>query len=191
MSASFGAALVVAVVVLALMGNDERGIVAALRATGRLSYLLFWPAYAGGALARLFGPSFAPLAQRGRCFGLAFASAHLVHIGLVVRLYQVSARPPVPNTSLLFFAIAVAWTYVLALLSIGRLSQTIGQARWRILRAVGLEYIAFAFIIDFVVPLLRGGVRHPLNYLPFAVLAVAGPMLRLAALMRTPRRAAS
>jgi hypothetical protein len=191
MGAAFGAALVLAVVVLALMGNEHRGVVMALRATGRLSYLLFWPAYAGGALARLFGPSFAPIAQRARCFGLAFAAAHLVHIGLVVRLYQISPEPPVSDSIFLFFAIAVAWTYLLALLSFAPLSQAIGRTWWRILRTVGLEYIAFAFFFDFVIGPLRGGLKHPLAYLPFAALAVAGPVLRLGALTVRPRRVVS
>jgi hypothetical protein len=191
MSAAFGAALVLAVVVLALMGDEERGVVMALRATGRLSYLLFWPAYGGGALARLFGPSFAPMAQRGRCFGLAFAAAHLVHIGLVVHLYQIRGRPPTPDAIFLLFAVAVAWTYLLALLSFAPLSQAIGRTWWRILRTVGLEYIAFAFFFDFVIGPLRGGLKQPLAYLPFAALAVAGPVLRLAALTVRPRRVVS
>jgi hypothetical protein len=190
-SAAFGAALVLAIVVLVLMGNEQRGVVTALRATGRLSYLLFWPAYAGGALARLFGQSFAPIAQRGRCFGLAFAAAHVVHIGLVVRLYQISAEPPVSDAIFLFFAVAVAWTYALALLSFAPRSQATGRIWWRSLRAIGLEYIAFAFFFDFVIAPLRGGVRHPLAYLPFAALAIAGPVLRLAALTARPRRVAS
>jgi len=46
----------------------------ALRATARWSFLLFWLAYAGGALATLFGPKFQALARRGRDFGLSFAS---------------------------------------------------------------------------------------------------------------------
>jgi hypothetical protein len=58
----------------------------ALRMTARWSFLLFWVAYAGGALATLFGPALAPLSGRGREFGLAFAAAHLVHIGLVIWL---------------------------------------------------------------------------------------------------------
>lgn len=187
MGAALVAALVVAAAVLAVMGTDDRGIVAALRITARLSYLLFWPAYAGRALATLFGPSLAPLAQRGREFGLAFAAAHLVHLGLVIWLYRISSQPPLAAGSFLFFAIAMAWTYLLALLSIAPLSRIVGRGRCRMLRLIGLEYIAFAFLVDFVVGPLRNGVRHPLNYLPFAILAVAGPLLRLGALARQQR----
>jgi hypothetical protein len=192
MAAAFGAALLLAVMVLAALGAGPHGTAAALRATARLSYMLFWPAYAGGALARLFGSRFLPLAQRARSFGLAFAAAHLVHIGLVVWLYRISARPPLSETMFWFFAIAAAWTYLLALLSVARLSEAVGQSRCRILRTIAIEYIAFAFLVDFVITPLRFGVRQPLEYLPFAILAVAGPVLRVAAMARglqPPRRA--
>jgi hypothetical protein len=56
----------------------------ALELTARWSFLLFWLAYAGNAVAILFGAQLAA----GREFGLAFASAHLVHIGLVVWLFH-------------------------------------------------------------------------------------------------------
>ena len=187
MAAAFGAALLLAALVLAVMGAGVHGTVAALRATARLSYLLFWPAYAGGALARLFGPRLAPVARRARDFGMAFAAAHLVHLGLVVRLYRISARPPLSAEMFVFFAIAVVCTYLLALLSLARIAEAVGRRRCRILRTVGVEYIAFAFLVDFVITPLRLGVTQPLDYLPFALLAAAGPMLRLAALARYPR----
>jgi hypothetical protein len=187
MTASFAAALLLAIMVLAVMGADPHGIVAALRATGRLSYLLFWPAYAGGSMAKLFGPRLAPIARRARCFGLAFAAAHLVHVGLVVWLYRISPRPPLSETMFWFFAVAIAWTYLLALLSVARLADAVGRGRSRLLRTVGIECIAFAFLVDFVITPLRIGVKEPMEYLPFAVLAIAAPVLRLAALMRGPQ----
>jgi hypothetical protein len=194
MAASLGAALLLAIMVLAVMGADAHGTSTALRVTGRFSYLLFWPAYAGGSLAKLVGPRLALLARRARCFGLAFAAAHLVHLGLVVWLYRISSRPPLSETMFWFFTIAIAWTYLLALLSVARLAEAVGRARSRFLRTVGIEYIAFAFLVDFVITPLRFGVRQPLEYLPFALLAVAGPILRVAALARhfqLDRRAAS
>jgi len=45
--------------------------------------------YAGGAMTALFGPAFEPFKKRAREFGLAFASAHLVHIALVAWLDQI------------------------------------------------------------------------------------------------------
>jgi len=84
MAASIVVALVIVLIVrVGATPGEKLGV--ALRATARWSFLLFWLAYAGGALATLFGPKFQALAHRGRDFGLSFASAHLVHLGLVAR----------------------------------------------------------------------------------------------------------
>jgi hypothetical protein len=178
MGAAFGAALVLAAVVLAVLGADKKGTDAALAATARLSFLLFWAAYTGGALTALFGPTFQPLKQRAREFGLAFAAAHLVHIGLVGWLCSIGAAPGV--SVFVFFGIALIFTYVLALFSIGDLQRAIDPRSWWLLRTVGMNYIAYAFFVDFMrFPLL--GVKHIVAYLPFLVLAIVGPLLRLAA----------
>jgi hypothetical protein len=190
MVTAFCSALALALIVLAITGEEEGGIHAALRLTARLSYAFFWPAYTASAMTVLFGPAFKPLAQRGRDFGLAFASAHLVHIGLVVWLYRVSARPPISEEGFLFFGIAILWTYVLALFSVERLSRVLGRTGWRALRNIGLEYIAFAFAVDFILP-FRGGIKHVIAYLPFAILAVAGWLMRISALTLSRRQARS
>src|SRR5580700_5225916 len=80
MAASLAMALVIAFIAgAAAPAHEKLGM--ALRATARWSFVLFWLASAGGALASLFGSAFQPLARRGRDLGLAFASAHLVHVG--------------------------------------------------------------------------------------------------------------
>src|SRR5271155_1311125 len=80
MAGAFCAALALAVAVVGIGGHGFR---VALDATARLNLLIFWPAYAGGALAALFGNAFAPLRDNARNFGLAFAAALTVHLGLV------------------------------------------------------------------------------------------------------------
>jgi hypothetical protein len=183
MAGAFGVALALAAAILAHLGAGESGTGAALRMTARWSYLWFWPAYAGGALAALFGPAFRPLAARGREFGLAFAAAQLVHAGLVAWLYDVAVHPP-GNRTLLIFGVALFWTYLLALFSIRGLAGLLAPKIWRILRTLGVEYIAFAFLLDFARNPFGGSVGRVLAYLPFLALAVAGPCLRLAALVR-------
>ena len=51
---AFCAALGLAALVLAALGPGERGTIAALQVTARFSFLLFWLAYAGGAMTALF-----------------------------------------------------------------------------------------------------------------------------------------
>jgi hypothetical protein len=183
MGAAFCAALCVAVVVLAAFGAGNAGTTTALRATARLSFLLFWPAYAGGAMAALFGPRFGRFARQGRNFGLAFASAQLPHLGLVVWIGWISHQSVV-EAAMPFFAVGIVWTYVLALSSVERVSNALSASLWRVLRTVGLEYIALVFFADFVIdPIQRGG-RNPIEYVPFAVLLIAGSLLRIAAIVR-------
>ena len=178
MGAAFAAALCLASLVLAIFGTGVRGTDAALFATGRFSFLLFWPAYAGGAAAALFGPVFHPLRRNGREFGLAFASAHVVHMGLVAWLCYIGAVPGL--RTFVFFGVAAVWIYLLAALSLPGLRARLDDRTWWLLRILGLNYIAYAFARDFV-QFRLGGARHMVEYVPFAALAIGGPVLRLAA----------
>src|ERR1700677_3658220 len=189
MGVAFGVALVLAVAVLAVKGTDAKSISVALRVTARWSFLLFWVAYAGGAIATLFGPAFAPLARRGREFGLAFASAHLVHIGLVVWLYVILHHAPLSGGLLVFFMIGIFWTYLLAVLSFGGLARALGPILWRLVRVLGMNYILIAFGYDFVLSVVHNGVVHQgfkylVEYVPFAAMSVAAPVLSFAAAVR-------
>jgi hypothetical protein len=182
MAASFLVGLVIVLAVRAGAGPGER-VAMALRATARWSFLLFWLASTGGALTTLFGSRFQALAHRARDFGLAFASAHLVHLGVVAWIYYSSPDLPTRST-LIFFGIAAIWTYVLAILSIKRLSARLNPRVWRTVRTLGVEYIGLAFLTDFAKYPFQGGVLDVANYLPFLALAIAGPILRLAALVK-------
>jgi len=179
MGSAFCAALILAVAVLAFLGTGERGTKAGLAATARLSFLLFWPAYSAGALTALFGALFEPIKRRAREFGLAFSAAHLVHLGLVGWLCWIGAVPAV--STFIFFGVALIFTYLLALFSIGNLQRALGPWAWWFLRVVGMNYIAYAFFVDFMKTPLHGGIKHVAEYLPFVILAIAGPLLRLAA----------
>jgi len=183
MAASFGVALVIVIISRFGLGPGER-VDAALRATARWSFLLFWLAYAGSALATVFGSRFQALAHRGRDFGLTFASAHLAHLGVVAWIYYGSVGQPFTQSTIIFFGIAAIWTYVLAILSINRLSARLNPRVWRIVRTLGVEYIALAFLADFAKNPFQYGFASLLAYLPFQLLAVAGPLLRLAALAK-------
>jgi hypothetical protein len=189
MGMAFGVAVVLAAAIVGRAGVDADSIVEALRVTARWSFLLFWLAYAGRAMAVLFGPAFAPLARQGREFGLAFASAHLVHIGLVVWLYRILHHAPLTGALLTFFMIGIFWTYLLAALSFGGLKEALGPVGWRVVRVVGMNYILVAFAYDFVPTVVHSGIMHQgIRYLvecvPFAALCVIGPALCLAAAAR-------
>ena len=193
MAAAFCAALALAVGVVAAAGPQSHGFRVALDATARLNFLLFWPAYAGGALAALFGNVFAPLRDNARNFGLAFAAALPVHLGLVVCLCAAGDAPDA-RTFVVFGAAAI-FTYVLALLSIPSVRQTLPDRFWPPIRWLAMNYIAYAFIKDFTRHGVGGfygaGAFHDIfKYAPFAALAIIGPMLRFAAWIQKLRRRA-
>jgi hypothetical protein len=188
MASAFCASLGLAASIVAVFGIHRGGYIA-LAATARLAFLIFWPAYAGGALASLFGGVFLPWREHARDLGLAFAAALSVHLGLVACLVLIGHPPGVQT--FVIFGVAAGFTYLLALLSVRRVRQALPQKLWPPVRAVAMNYILLAFLLDFT--------KFPLNnlpdvikYLPFAALGVAGPMLKLAAWaqyrIRMPRR---
>lgn len=183
MAAAFLIALASAIAVLAIFGAEERGTVIALRVTARWSFLLFWLAYTGSATARLFGPRLAGLARRGRDFGLAFASAQVVHVSLVLWIFYLA---PESNGGMVFFWVGIFCTYLLALISLPRLHDMLGPRLWRTLRTAAMEYIALVFAADFILaPLQAHGLgKYPLSYLPFALLLIGGAGLRVASYVR-------
>jgi hypothetical protein len=181
---AFGVALALAIAVLAANGTDPESLRLALRVTGRWSFLLFWLAYAGGALAALCGRALAPISGHGRDFGLAYAAAHLVHLGLVIRLVQITSRPPLPPKPLVLFTVALVLTYLLAVFSVGGFSRVLGSKGWQTLRFLGINYILFVFAIDFVTVTIRptghSEIERWAAYAPFAAMCVAAPFVVIA-----------
>jgi hypothetical protein len=161
----------------------------ALRATARYSLLWFTLATTGSALNRLFGGRFEWLAQRGRDFGLSFASAHLNHVALVAWFLGTSGQPHSAEP-LIFFGFGLVCVYSLALLSLsGTLRSMLSARWWRIIRTVGVEYIALVFLSELAGRSFGKGLANFLLYLPFLILSAAGPLLRIAALIKRWRLA--
>jgi hypothetical protein len=181
MGAAFCAALAVGLLALAVFGRGVWGVSLATVSAARVAFVFFWLTYTGGALAALFGSAFDGLARRRREFGLAFASALLVHLALVAWLFRISARQPIPDAWIVYFGVGALSAYVLALGSLTRFRSLWKTRFWRIFGAVALEYIAFLFFRDFVVLPFQLGLGMPLSYLPFAALIILGISLRVAA----------
>jgi hypothetical protein len=78
------------------------------------------------------------------------------------------------------FGVAAAFVYLLALLSIPGVRRALPDRFWPPIRALAMNYVALAFIKDFMSHGI-GGFRDISMYVPFAALAILGPMLRLAA----------
>src|SRR5208282_1003159 len=128
----------------------------------------------------LYAPRLGVLARRGRELGLAFASAQLVHVGLILWLIHIATKPV---DAMVFFWVGILCTYLLALFSLPWLRDALGPRLWWVFLTIALEYIAIAFAADFILgPLQAGGLsKYPLTYLPFALMLVGGVGLRVAA----------
>jgi hypothetical protein len=185
MGTAFGVALATAAIVLGLNGPDNKSVRLALELTARWSFLLFFMAYAGNALASLFG--WTMLKGRAREFGLSFATAHLVHVSLVVWLGTILGKVPLTGGLLLFFLVALFFTYLLAALSFGGV-KALGAA-WPPLRFIGMNYILIAFARDFILPVINPKptqytLAHFIAYAPFAAMSIAAPLLVMTVTLR-------
>jgi hypothetical protein len=183
---ALGMALVSACLILGVGGISEKPTRLALEVTARWSFILFWLAYTGNALAQLSG--WEGIGGHAREFGLSFAAAHLVHVALVIWLSYLLGRIALSGGLLLFFAVGLFWVYLLAALSFGG-ARAMGRQAWRITRFVGMNYILIAFGRDFVLPIFhpkpaQHTLAHFLAYAPFAALSVAAPLLVLAVSLR-------
>jgi hypothetical protein len=177
MALAFCASLGLAISIIAVFGLKP-GFYLALRATARLAFLMFLPAYVGGPLTSLFGNAFLPVRRHARDFGLAFASAMIVHLGIVVCLCAIGAPPPAKT--FVKFGIAAVFTYLLALFSIRRVRELLPHKLWPSFLFVATNYIALAFISDFK-NFRLGDVLSDIAYLPFLALAIGGLILNLTA----------
>jgi len=180
MGAAFGGALAGAIGAMLIEGTGSSGTIVGLRLTARFSYAFFWLAYVGGAASILFGPAVDVVARRVREFGLAFASAQLVHVSLVIWLAWISPPQSVMDAVMPFFAIGIVWTYLLAALSMDRARNVFSPHMLRVLRTIGSEYIALTFFTDFVLA-PKYPLQHPILYLPFWGMLLVGPLIRLGA----------
>lgn len=64
-----------------------------------------------------------------------------------------------------------------------RIRNVLPPRLWRAFRAIAMEYIALVFAADFILSPLQGSgaVKHPLTYIPFALMLVGGVVVRIAA----------
>ena len=184
MAGAYLGSLIIVGTTLAIFGTSQGAIRLCLQATARWSYCFFLPAYAGGALAMLFGPTFRPVARRARDLGLAFASAHLTHACLVAWLYYISPTPPVSTRAAIFFGTALIVTYLLALFSIPSLAAKLPSRAWWVIRTFGMEFIAFAFLYDFAYTRFLDTPSHIAAYMPFVALGSGAALVRIAAYVK-------
>lgn len=170
----------------ALIGSGADELHLLLRVSGRTSLLIFLLVFVARPLHQLrVAPSSQILLKNRRYFGIAFASSHTVHLGMILWLVQT-----VPEESFDLVTVVVGGggyilLYLMLLTSFDRPARALGPVAWRRLHKLGLYWIGFIFAVDFFVkPFSQPSI---LPYVPFSVLAFLAFAIRVAA-WRAQRR---
>lgn len=136
---------------LALEGMGELGWRIATRRTAQIAFVLFLPTFVASSLARLFpGPRTRALVARRRAFGLAFASALLVH-GVAILSLARAARAATevlePGLALYGGGLGFVLTGAMAATSSNAAQRRLGMSRWRALHGTGqtVLFVIFGF----------------------------------------------
>jgi hypothetical protein len=166
-SLAFWMAVVLTAATLLLCGTGPRGVDEALGTTARLAFVFFLPAYIGGALLTMFGPSFLPLAKHGR------------DLALVAKLCIIGSAPG--RSTFIFFGTAEFFVFLLAVLSLKAIRRFLHPVIWWAVRLVGMNLIAYAFYIDLSRDPFDGGLVHGLYYAPFLLSLMIAALCRLVA----------
>jgi DMSO/TMAO reductase YedYZ heme-binding membrane subunit len=161
---------------LSLGPTSEQGWLLATRFTARLSFPIFLCAFSASALARLAPSDFTRgLLRSRRAVGLAFATAHTIHLGALTIYFAVSGAQPSPvalvgggATYLAIFAMA-ATSNDAAVRRLGR--------SWSRLHTAGAYLVWLIFLQSYAGRVASG---KPF-FVPQVVLAVTALGLRIAA----------
>ena len=103
--------------------------------------------------------------------GTGFGGAHLVHVALVVQLYQISTHAPLSEGLSLFYRGNFLHLPVGGAV-IRQSGQAIVPVAWRWIRLIGMNYILLAFGQDFLLPILypKPGQMNAAHFLPICPL---------------------
>jgi methionine sulfoxide reductase heme-binding subunit len=162
--------------ILLTRGSGEAAVHLILRTTARTSFLLFMSAFLASALRRLWRIPLTGWMLRNRQYlGVSFAVSHGFH-GLAILTAALVWHERLHPVVVAFGGLGYLFIAAMTATSFDRTAAWLGARRWRALHGVGVHYIWAIFFLNFVAL----GVRSAF-YLPFATLAAAAPIIRLAA----------
>jgi hypothetical protein len=187
--AGFGAACAfIAAAVGGVIGADPvQDLQLATRYTARASFLLFLAAFGASTLHRLARTSWSAwLLERRRGLGLAFAVAHLIHLGFIVSYLTVS-KTPAPMVTVWLGGAGYVAVVLMAATSSDWAVRTLGPATWRRLHAIGGWYVWLVFLASYA---KRSPTQPAFSAAVAALLLIAVAKVVLAR-STTPRTAAA
>lgn len=186
-AASIGALAAAAIGLWQAGAADHDGFQAAARLTARWSFVWFIVVWSASALARLWPGGWRSwLLYNRRGFGLAFASAHLIHAGFFLTAIfgfgvETSLRTIIGG------GLGYVFVILLALTSQDYWVRRLSPRGWKLLHTIGVNYIALIFLVSYIG---RLETNPPLAYATLSALGLAFT-LRIAAWLKARRPAAA
>jgi methionine sulfoxide reductase heme-binding subunit len=155
----------------AMDGLSEPAVRAAIRATARMSCLLFLMAFVAAPLHRLWATGVSRwLVQNRRFLGLSMAVSHSFHGVTIGALHIVTQgqHPQINPLAVLGYVFLSAMTIT----SFPATAKAIGRKAWRILHTAGMHYFWLAFMLEFAMRALSDGIYFGLTVLVTGVMAI-------------------
>ncbi len=157
--------------------------------TGRLAFFAFLIPWLASPLHKLFpGELSRSLMRRRRQAGIVFGSIQVIHLGLIVWLFQIYDSPGVDSATLIVGGTGIALAIAMLITSFDGPLKLVGSRAWKALHRAGLYVCGFIYFFDFLVaPFLAD--YDLLVYAPLMGLTAAAIALRTMALVRSKRMA--
>jgi DMSO/TMAO reductase YedYZ heme-binding membrane subunit len=161
----------------------------ALRMTARVSFVWFMLAFIAAPLQQL-RPSrvSAWLLSRRRALGVIFGLSMAIHVGFILRLYDLHApaRPPMVTDADFFIGIpGLVLVALLTITSLEALKRRLGPTAWQRLHTTGIWVVWAIFFLCLVDSVGRKETAHPvLAYHMFIAVLLLGLAMRVVAARR-------
>jgi methionine sulfoxide reductase heme-binding subunit len=158
-------------VIGAIDGWTEPAVRLAIRATARMSCLLFLMAFVAAPLQRLWQTDFSQwLVQNRRFLGLSMAVSHGFHAVTLVALHVITngQHPQINPLAVLGYVFLMA----MAVTSFQTTAKAIGRRAWRVLHTAGMHYFWLAFMMEFATRALSSWIYFGLTVLVGVVMVI-------------------
>lgn len=128
-------------------GVNDGNLVLLLKLTARLSFMIYLVIFIARPLRQLITSNLTRwLVRERRSLGIAFASMHTVHLGLIAMRFSELPLFERPLIGTIFGATAYTLMYLMLLTSFDAPARAIGPKNWKRLHKTGLYFIGFVFI---------------------------------------------
>ncbi len=163
---------------LALAGTGEAGVGLLTRNTVRAAFPLFLLAYVASSARRLWPGDFTRWLLRNRRYvGISFGIAMALHLDAIFLLGLLLGDAfQSPLTTIVFGGLAYVFIAAMMFTSFDRTAAWLGPERWNRLHRVGIHYVAFIFLVQWL-----GKTTESLLYLPFLLAMLGAFAVRFAA----------